>query len=77
VVIRPLTPGDASAFRALRIRALIDHPEAPGRTREEVDSADVTTVDTRARALYASYGFESVAIKPRSLRSATGTTTRS
>jgi RimJ/RimL family protein N-acetyltransferase len=152
VLIRPLAPSDASAFRALRIRALIDHPEAFGRTPEEVDSVevwaerlrvdagsdldcllgafegerllgvagchreraikqrhvvhiwgvyvvpehrrtglgrrifatavdrartwpgveqiwlDVTTVNTGARALYASCGFKSVAIKPRSLK---------
>jgi RimJ/RimL family protein N-acetyltransferase len=152
VLIRPLEPSDASAFRALRIRALIEHPEAFGRTPEEVDSRevwterlrvdaasdldcllgafegdrlvavagchrertvkqrhivhiwgvyvapehrrtglgrrifaaavdrartwprveqiwlDVTTVNTSARALYASFGFKSVAIKPRSLK---------
>jgi ribosomal protein S18 acetylase RimI-like enzyme len=152
MLIRPLAPSDASAFRALRIRALIDHPEAFGRTAQEVDSVevwterlrvdagseldcllgafesdrlvgiagchreravkqrhvahiwgvyvvpehrrtglgrrifaaaldrartwpgleqiwlDVTTVNTGARALYASYGFTSIAIKPRSLK---------
>jgi RimJ/RimL family protein N-acetyltransferase len=41
VRIRPLAPSDASAFRALRIRALIDHPEAFGRTPEEIDSAEL------------------------------------
>jgi len=39
--IRVLRADDARAFRALRIRALRDHPEAFGRTPDEVDSADV------------------------------------
>ena len=39
--IRPLAPNDASAFHALRIRALIDHPEAFGRTPRRVDSVEV------------------------------------
>jgi RimJ/RimL family protein N-acetyltransferase len=152
VHIRPLAAGEASAFRALRIRAFEEHPEAFGRTPEEVDSVevwaerlrvdassdvdcllgafdgnrlvgiagchreraikqrhiayiwgmyvlpdhrrtglgrriftaavdrarawpgveqiwlDVTTVNTGARALYASCGFKSVAIKPRCLK---------
>lgn len=150
--VRPLSHSDASAFCALRVRALIEHPEAFGRTPEEVDPVavwaerlrvdaesdldcllgafdgdrlvavagchreravkqrhivhiwgvyvvpehrrtglgrriftaavdhatawqgveqiwlDVTTVNTGARALYASCGFRSVAIKPRSLK---------
>src|SRR5688572_21871732 len=41
MVIRELGPSDASVFRALRIRALIEHPEAFGRTPEEVDSVEV------------------------------------
>lgn len=41
VRIRPLGPADAPAFRALRIRALREHPEAFGRTPEEVDAVEV------------------------------------
>lgn len=37
---RPLGAADAPAFRALRIRALRDHPEAFGRTPEEVDAVE-------------------------------------
>jgi ribosomal protein S18 acetylase RimI-like enzyme len=40
-VIRPLGPADAAAFRELRIRALREHPEAFGRSPEEVDSVEV------------------------------------
>ena len=36
MLIRVLTAADASDFRALRIRALREHPEAFGRTPEEV-----------------------------------------
>jgi RimJ/RimL family protein N-acetyltransferase len=39
--IRLLGPADAPAYRALRIRALRDHPEAFGRTPEEVDAVEV------------------------------------
>jgi hypothetical protein len=53
MLIRPLGPDDAAAFRALRVRALREHPEAFGRTPEEV---------------YASCGFTSVAVKPRALK---------
>jgi ribosomal protein S18 acetylase RimI-like enzyme len=41
MLIRALTPADAPAFRALRVRALRDHPEAFGRTPEEVDAVEV------------------------------------
>jgi malonyl-CoA O-methyltransferase len=36
MLIRALTAADASDFRALRVRALREHPEAFGRTPEEV-----------------------------------------
>jgi GNAT superfamily N-acetyltransferase len=48
MLIRPLGPDDAAAFRALRIRALREHPEAFGRTPEEVDSLEVWTERLRA-----------------------------
>ena len=41
VVVRALVPEDAPAFRELRIRALREHPEAFGRTPEEVDPVEV------------------------------------
>ncbi len=41
VVIRGLTPSDAPTFRELRVRALHDHPEAFGRTPDEVDAVEV------------------------------------
>lgn len=41
MLIRPLTAADAADFRALRVRALREHPEAFGRTPEEVDSVAV------------------------------------
>lgn len=41
VVIRPLRADDAVAYHAQRIRALREHPEAFGRTPEEVDSVEV------------------------------------
>jgi hypothetical protein len=50
MVIRELAPGDASAFRALRIRALSEHPEAFGRTPEELDSVEVWTERLRVDA---------------------------
>ena len=43
MVVRVLDPTDAAAFRTLRIRALREHPEAFGRTPEEVDSLEVWT----------------------------------
>lgn len=41
LVIRPLGPSDAGAFREMRIRSLREHPEAFGRTPEEVDPVAV------------------------------------
>jgi RimJ/RimL family protein N-acetyltransferase len=43
MLVRVLGPTDAAAFRTLRIRALREHPEAFGRTPEEVDSVEVWT----------------------------------
>lgn len=37
-MIRMLGPDDAAAYRSVRRRALIDHPEAYGATVEELDS---------------------------------------
>ncbi|MBI1845825.1 MAG: GNAT family N-acetyltransferase [Candidatus Rokubacteria bacterium] len=51
MLIRPLGPGDAPAFRALRVRALRDHPEAFGRTPEEVDAVEVLAERFRADAV--------------------------
>jgi ribosomal protein S18 acetylase RimI-like enzyme len=48
--IRPLGPADARAFRELRVRALRDHPEAFGRTPEEVDSVEMLAERLRADA---------------------------
>ena len=36
LVLRELGPGDATIYRALRVRALDEHPDAFGRTPEEV-----------------------------------------
>jgi len=41
VTIRPLTIDDATAFRALRIEALRQHPEAFGASAEEAEAVDV------------------------------------
>jgi RimJ/RimL family protein N-acetyltransferase len=41
VIIRALGPSDARQYRAQRIRALREHPDAFGRTPEEVDSVEV------------------------------------
>lgn len=41
VLIRPLRADDAVAYHAQRIRALREHPEAFGRSPEEVDSVEV------------------------------------
>jgi RimJ/RimL family protein N-acetyltransferase len=41
MLIRLLEAADAPAFRALRIRALREHPEAFGRSPEEVDPVEV------------------------------------
>lgn len=35
LAIRPLTPADATAYRALRLQALRDHPEAFGASHED------------------------------------------
>jgi len=40
-IVRELRPTDAPAFHALRLRALREHPEAFGRTPEEMDPVDV------------------------------------
>jgi ribosomal protein S18 acetylase RimI-like enzyme len=39
-LIRSLGPADAGAYRALRVRALTEHPEAFGRTPEEVPAVE-------------------------------------
>ena len=39
-LIRELTSDDAATYRALRVRALGEHPEAFGRTPEEVPSVE-------------------------------------
>ena len=49
-MIRSLGPADASAYRALRVRALTEHPEAFGRTPEEVPSVDALAAQFRADA---------------------------
>jgi hypothetical protein len=41
LLVRALVPEDAPAFRALRIRALREHPEAFGRTPDEVDAVEI------------------------------------
>jgi RimJ/RimL family protein N-acetyltransferase len=43
MLVRVLGPPDAAAFRAQRIRALREHPDAFGRAPEEVDSVEVWT----------------------------------
>jgi ribosomal protein S18 acetylase RimI-like enzyme len=40
MLIRALGEDDAAAYRELRVRALREHPEAFGRTPEEVDPVD-------------------------------------
>jgi ribosomal protein S18 acetylase RimI-like enzyme len=40
-LIRALGPADAAAYRELRIRALREHPDAFGRTPDEVSTVDV------------------------------------
>ena len=47
VLIRPLRPDDAVAYHAQRVRALREHPEAFGRSPEEVDSVEVWTARLR------------------------------
>ena len=49
-MIRPLGPGDAAAYRGLRVRALTEHPEAFGRTPEEVPPVLVLAEQLRAGA---------------------------
>src|SRR5205085_7819403 len=49
-LIRALGPADAAAYRELRIRALREHPEAFGRTPEEVATVDVIAQQFRADA---------------------------
>jgi ribosomal protein S18 acetylase RimI-like enzyme len=41
VLIRAVGPADAVTFRAVRLRALRDHPEAFGRAPEEIDGVEV------------------------------------
>ena len=41
VVIRPLRAGDAPAYHTQRVRALREHPDAFGRSPDEVDSVEV------------------------------------
>ncbi|HUM14877.1 MAG TPA: GNAT family N-acetyltransferase [Candidatus Nitrosotalea sp.] len=48
--IRVLTAADAADFRALRIRGLREHPEAFGRTPEEVDPVEVIAHQLRVDA---------------------------
>ena len=38
--IRLMTPADAAAYHALRIRSVREHPEAFGRSPEEVDGVE-------------------------------------
>jgi ribosomal protein S18 acetylase RimI-like enzyme len=49
-MIRPFGPADAVAFRALRLRGLRDHPEAFGRSPEEIDSVEAIAARFRADA---------------------------
>jgi ribosomal protein S18 acetylase RimI-like enzyme len=51
MIIRMLVAGDAQAFRDLRLRALRDHPEAFGRSPEEVEPAEVWARRTEIDAL--------------------------
>jgi len=46
-VIRALGPTDAATYRGLRIRALREHPDAFGRTPEEVPTVDVVAEQFR------------------------------
>jgi ribosomal protein S18 acetylase RimI-like enzyme len=48
MTIRPLGPTDAAAFRVLRLRGLRDHPEAFGRSHEEIDSVEAIAARFRA-----------------------------
>jgi ribosomal protein S18 acetylase RimI-like enzyme len=49
-LIRPLGPADAGAYRALRVRALTEHPEAFGRAPEEVPAVGALAEQFRADA---------------------------
>jgi len=49
-MIRPLGPDDAAAFRAVRMRALAEHPEAFGRTPAEVPGVQVLAEQVRQYA---------------------------
>ena len=51
MLVRVLGPPDAAAFRAQRIRALREHPDAFGRAPEEVDSVEVWTERLRGYGL--------------------------
>ena len=48
--IRARGPADTPAFRELRLRALQDHPDAFGRTPEEVDTTKVLAERFRENA---------------------------
>jgi len=48
--VRVLGPADGATFRAQRLRALREHPDAFGRAPEEVDSSEVWTERLRAYA---------------------------
>jgi GNAT superfamily N-acetyltransferase len=50
VVIRPLGPGDAAQFREVRVRSLREHPDAFGRSPDEVDDVAVTAEHFRRDA---------------------------
>lgn len=49
-LIRPLGPDDAEAYREQRIRALREHPDAFGRTPEEVPSVETLAEQFRLDA---------------------------
>jgi len=51
MLVRVLGPPDAAAFRAQRIRALREHPDAFARAPEEVDSVEAWTERLRAYGL--------------------------
>ena len=48
--IRPLTPADATAWRAIRLRMLSEHPEAFESDAGEFESVAVAEVEERIRA---------------------------
>jgi RimJ/RimL family protein N-acetyltransferase len=49
VEVRKLTEADAGAYRAVRLRALREHPDAFGRAYEEAQSLDEMTEDFRSQ----------------------------